>query len=138
MPSAERARARIPCPLLEGGRCIAYEVRPLRCRGANSYDAGACERGFRDPDADEPLPFYKPVYQLMEAMVAGVADGAGSLGLDGTPLELVAALRIALDEPAAGKTWARGGPSFVPAHDQELVAHIHGQARAPAGPAGKG
>lgn len=122
MSMEERARARVPCPLLENGRCAAYPVRPLACRGANSYDAAACERGFHEPDAAPPLPFYKPQHQVMEALLAGVSNGAGANGLDGTPLELVAGLRIALESRGAATTWARGGPSFVPAHDRELVA----------------
>jgi Fe-S-cluster containining protein len=45
MAMMDRWNGRVPCPLLDeqAGTCMAYEVRPLRCRGWSSTDVSACE-----------------------------------------------------------------------------------------------
>jgi Fe-S-cluster containining protein len=116
---AQRAAARIPCPLLEGDRCVAYEARPLACRGANAFDAGACERRLGRPGSLAAVPHYGPQVQVADAVRAGVSLGAGRSGLDGRLLELNAALRFALEDPAVGKAWVKGQTSFAPARDRE-------------------
>lgn len=120
MTTDQRVRAQLACPLLEGGRCGAYEARPIACRGANSLDAAACQRGFENPEEDVSLPIYKPALQVTEALRNGIAAGVARGGLDGRALELNAALRIALQDPEAGKAWARGKPAFAAAVDAEI------------------
>lgn len=114
MSRGERIATRAPCPLLEGDMCKVHAVRPLACRGQNSYDARHCERrraGERGvPDALDQA------WHLAHAHV-GAALGAalGREGLDGHPLELVAALRVAIDRTNAGERWAAGMPVFLKA-----------------------
>jgi Fe-S-cluster containining protein len=120
LTAAERAAERLPCPLLEDGRCIAYEARPLACRGINSFDARACERTLDHPEEAVPLPLYQPQVQIADAVRTGVAVGAGRSTLDGRLLELNAGLRIALEDSGAGKVWVRGKNSFAPARDREI------------------
>ncbi len=117
-----RAGLRQPCPLLEDGRCVGYEARPASCRGANSFDAAACEAGFSGQDV--PVPLYKPQQQIAEAVRGGVSNGAMMCGLDGRPLELVAALRVALENAGAADAWTRGRPVFERALDAEADAMI--------------
>lgn len=117
-----RTAQREPCPLLEGGRCVGYAARPAACRGANSADVGACEQNFGGEDV--PVPVYKAQLQIAEAVRIGVANGAMMCGLDGRPLELVAALRVALEDAAALEAWTRGEPVFEPALDAEADAAI--------------
>jgi hypothetical protein len=125
MTHARRAAAKVPCPLLSSaGRCVAYEARPLACRGAHSYDADACRDAFEHPDEDRPIPFYKPQLQIGEAVRAGLGAGAGYIALDGRLLELVAALRVALEVDDAGDRWAEGDAVFAPAVDAELAHHL--------------
>jgi hypothetical protein len=120
MTSGQRAIEKLACPLLSEGRCVAYEARPLACRGANSYDAEACRRGYENPTEDAVIPTYDPAAQTADAVRSGISNGAGQNRLDGTLLELIAALKIALETPNAGKDWSRGKPVFVPAHDLEM------------------
>lgn len=127
MSTELRARAKIPCPLLEDSRCLAYEARPVACWGANSFDAAACAQGFEHPEQDVGIPIYKPQGQIADAVRSGLANGLGESGLDAQLLELDAALAIALGQPAAGREWARGRPTFAPAHDREFAALLGAQ-----------
>jgi putative zinc- or iron-chelating protein len=131
MSHEERAHAKLPCPLLEDGRCVAYEARPLACRGAHSYDVDACRAAFDRPDVDSAIPFYKPQLQITEAVRAGLGAGAGYIRLDGRLLELVAALRIALEDESAAASWAAGGAPFAAAVDAELAAVLADHQRKP-------
>ncbi|QDV35858.1 YkgJ family cysteine cluster protein [Tautonia plasticadhaerens] len=49
------ARVRRPCPLLDeaGGRCRAYEARPVNCRRENSTDVEICRRYRADPEVED-------------------------------------------------------------------------------------
>lgn len=121
MTAAERAMARVPCPLLDAqGACVAYEVRPLACRGANAYVLKQCKAGF-ESDADEPIEHYGLQRRTASAVQAGAAAAAFEQGLDGRLLELVAALQIALEDPSAAARHRRGEPVFEAALDPELT-----------------
>ena len=67
-------------------------------------------------------PAYVPVYELASAVLAGLGRAALDAGRDGTLLELVAALRIALDRPNAAERWRKGLHPFDPAVDAESLA----------------
>ncbi len=116
---AQRARAGVPCPLLEDGACSVHEVRPLLCRGWSSLDAAACERHFADPDVAPVAPGYRVAYELASAVLAGLGRAARDTGRDGGLLELVAALRIALERPTAARRWDSRLPVFSQARDEE-------------------
>ena len=130
MTAEERAEAQLACPLLTFGRCAAYEARPLACRGANSFDALACERAYLEPDDDLGIPLYKPQAQLADAVRGGLCNGSGRWGLDGRLFELTAALRVALDRPDAALAWAAGAPVFDEALDAEFDAMVRAQGSA--------
>ncbi len=115
----ERARAGVPCPLLVDGGCSVHEVRPLLCRGWTSLDRAGCERHFADPDAAPVPPSHRVAYELASAVLAGLGAAVRASGRDGALLELTAALRIALEHPAAAARWDAGRPVFAPAHDAE-------------------
>lgn len=124
MTTDERAVAKIPCPLLDDGKCVAYEARPLACRSANSYDKDSCRRGFEHPELNVNIPSYQPETQIAGAIRSGISNGAGQNGLDGFLLELIAAVRVALDDPSVADTWGRGQPVFASAHDAEFAEHM--------------
>jgi len=101
----ERTR-REPCVLLVDNQCSAYEARPLACRAANSVDATACEAGHAD--SNRSIPAYLPqlsIYGQTRDLIGQVLRTRGGPG----PLELSAALAIALRAPAAplaAATWS--------------------------------
>lgn len=115
----ERARAGVPCPLLVDDACSVHEVRPLLCRGWTSLDAEGCARHFADPDG-APVPArHAPGYELASAVLAGLGRAALDAGRDGALLELVAALRIAMERPSAGERWEARLSVFSTARDGE-------------------
>lgn len=114
LPPGERKRARFPCPLLSENRCLAYPVRPLTCRGYNSTDAELC-REVLGPGGGRPggeVPDYAPQRRLATFVLDGLRVGLGGAGLDGELLELAAALKVALDHPAAENRWLSGESVF--------------------------
>lgn len=126
MSAAKRAESKIACPLLEGGRCVAYAARPAACRAATSYDRDGCERAHHDP-ANAPTVATSPIARTMCDATRGAATAtAMEAGLDGRLLELIAALRIGLERESAGEEWARGRPAFRFAVDAQLAAQLRG------------
>jgi hypothetical protein len=122
---AERAELRLPCPLVDdAGSCSVHAVRPLHCIGWSSLDLAACERSLAGGAGVPSAPVYAPQYELANAIMGGLAKACFEAGLDGAPLELVAALRIALDRPNAGERWLRRLPVFSQARDAELAARL--------------
>jgi Fe-S-cluster containining protein len=107
-------RAALPCPLLVEGRCSAYPVRPLTCRGYNSSDARRCERAL-GPDRAADVPVYWPQQRLTAFVLDGLRAGLEESRLDAGLLELTAALRIALETPDAQGRWLAGERVFGPA-----------------------
>jgi hypothetical protein len=121
LTSAERARLARPCPLLDAeSRCIAYEARPLSCRGANSFDADGCAAAL-GAGPQRPVPHDGPQLGLSSAIAEGVTYAAMEAGRDPRILELVAALHVALADDRAEERWARGEPVFEDAVDSEFV-----------------
>lgn len=122
MSAGARSTARIPCPLLDGsGSCLAYDERPLACRGASSYSAEQCKAGFESTEEDVPIDHYGLQRRTASAVRAGAAAALYELGVDNRGLELVAALKIALDDPTAAARHRRGEPVFQAAVDPELT-----------------
>jgi hypothetical protein len=100
------------CPLLVEGRCLAYPVRPLTCRGCNSSDARLCERAL-DPRERVEVPRYAPQTRVATFVLDGLRAGVGENKLDGELLELAAALGVALREPDCEARWLAGEAVFA-------------------------
>lgn len=117
-----RAEAHVPCPLLDGeGGCSVHPVRPLVCRSWSSYDAGQCAAYWEAPSGRLTPPQYAAGYELAQAVLGGLGKACFDAGRDGTPLELIAALRIALERPTAAERWHKRLPVFQTARDAEWM-----------------
>lgn len=122
---ARRFEEKVLCPLLaDDGSCSVHEVRPLVCAGWTSLDAGACERHFTAESEGASAPTYGLGYEITGAILAGLVQACADAGLDGTLLELVAALRIALARPNAAERWRRRLPVFALARDAESAQRL--------------
>lgn len=118
---AERIRASIPCPLLDDlGACSLYEVRPIICSGWSSLDRRGCDAHFLEHTADKPPELHPQSNEVALAVLGGLIGAAIDRHLDARPLELHAALVIALEDPDAGERWRRGEGVFEPAIDREV------------------
>jgi Fe-S-cluster containining protein len=115
--AAERRRLRLACPLLVDGMCLAYEVRPLSCRGWNSIDVSVCESDFHDPSQVIKVPVYGPQYEVSSFIQLGLDQGLDAVGLQHDRVELPEALEIALETDDVANRWLRGERIFTPAVD---------------------
>ncbi len=87
------AKERIVCPLLSReGDCIAYDARPLHCRGCGLTSKQASDQCLLD----------------QTEMETGITQGLRTAGLDGNLYELNEALTVALETRDAATRWARG------------------------------
>jgi Fe-S-cluster containining protein len=97
----ERDRVRRPCPLLAGDRCSVHPIRPLACRGWNSFEVAACERDSLHPEEDASVEIPAPPYSLARALAFGIAAGLRLCGIQHDFVHLPSALALGLGEPLA-------------------------------------
>jgi Fe-S-cluster containining protein len=103
----------LPCPLLVNDRCSVYSVRPMACRGMNSFDARECENAWRNPRSLPVIPQYPVLVLNYSSFLQALCDSLNIAGVDGNPLELNAALRIALETPDVIDRWMAGEAVFA-------------------------
>ncbi len=113
--SYERLFARVLCPLLSDGRCSVYPARPLVCRGYNSHNWAICAQDLNYPRSWRLIPHDNAQKNIYSDVLDGLSTGLKEEGLSSELLELIAALRIALEQPDAGERWLAGEPVFQPA-----------------------
>ena len=114
-----RRLVRIACPLLVDDRCSVYSIRPMSCRGWNSLDVQGCEAHYVDPTQLTRVPIYGPQHQISAYIQEGMTAGLMAAGLPYHRVELVAALRIALETPDALARWLEGEAIFEAASVRE-------------------
>ncbi len=113
----ERERTSLPCPLLcSDGRCFVYHVRPMACRGWNSFSAEDCRLAHQAPGS-RLVTFEATLVNLSLSVRLGLGEGLADIGLgaDDTGLELATALDIALSTPESAERWLDGEPVFAQA-----------------------
>ena len=113
MDDYQRACAKMICPLLVDGKCSVYPVRPIACRVHHSLNLSDCEVPL--DDEDRSVTIRPDISGLGMGISAGLTEGLRTVGLQTRLLELVAGLRIAMDEPGLVKRWLAGEPVFVEA-----------------------
>ncbi len=98
-----RAEARVPCTLLEDGRCSVYEVRPLVCRGCNSASADDCEAALGDGSVDTTV--YAPQKALFHYAGTALLRALRGRRLPSDLVELNAGLARGLSSEDALEAW---------------------------------
>lgn len=119
VPTGQReALLRAPCPLLKDEVCIAYEVRPLACRGMNSADVSACIAVKENPGKAVPVLRNQSQLDTASNLDEGMRQVLQEATLGSYPVELGLALDIALNEPGADERYFAGEPVFETARVQ--------------------
>jgi Fe-S-cluster containining protein len=118
-----RGYLKTACAFLVDGKCSIYAARPVRCRSVYSRDGAHCRWVTENPDLvyawrDRILDSspYPPEAEIVaDAVLAGVAAATRDAGLAAEPLDLIAALRIALETSEVAEGCLRGEPVFAAA-----------------------
>jgi hypothetical protein len=116
-----RLLSNTPCPLLVDGACSVYEERPLVCRGYASFNWVSCADHSRRRRIWKQMPLDHVRRSGHSAALEGVIEGLSDAGLASGALELIAALRIALETPDAEARWLAGEDVFRDAIEVEDV-----------------
>lgn len=101
-----------PCPLLRNNECMAYAVRPLKCRGWNSLSREVCEQAYGHSPAQAQVPADAYAFVMGNAVLNGLSDSAKRVKLDGDSYDLSSALVRALEIPDAAQRWRNGERLF--------------------------
>lgn len=95
LPVARWQAARVPCPMLDDGRCAIHPDRPLPCRAVLSADEAAC-RAWHDGEDGARIPLVAAQRRVHGAAQAGLAQALAAAGIPPVPVSLVEALDLAL------------------------------------------
>jgi Fe-S-cluster containining protein len=106
-----RLRRRFPCPLLMGGRCSIYPVRPLVCRAMHTFEAGACEQELLGGKLG-PGEFYAHRYEFVWSISSGLQNGCRETGCQTGVLDLTRALHNFSTQEKAVERWINGEEVF--------------------------
>jgi Fe-S-cluster containining protein len=113
---ALRVKSRIPCGLLENGRCVAYEQRPAVCRMTLSQSRAACDACLEGTGT--AIPYIEQPSRIAAVMQAGIDYALltrRNLSTEGA--ELARALLVALaDYQGTLTNWLDGKDPFPGAH----------------------
>jgi hypothetical protein len=115
MDGHQRHSSKMVCPLLVDGKCLAYPVRPIACRVYHSLDLSDCHTAHHKEGSR--MRVRQDISKLSMGLFAGLTEGLHTVRLQTPLLELIAGLRIVMDESGSGrvKSWLSGEPVFVEA-----------------------
>jgi Fe-S-cluster containining protein len=117
MNGYQRVCAKMICPLLVDAKCSVYPVRPIGCRVYHSLNLSDCKVPL--DNEGRSVTIRSDISGLSMGVFAGLTEGLRSVGLQTRVLELIAGLRVVLDEPGSVKRWLAGAPVFVEAEIEE-------------------
>ena len=130
----DRMDRRIPCVFLMDDACTIYPVRPLQCRGGYSEDEEYCRDLLDDREATQQAVaegsrdgrYLLVPKMLYDSAQVGMAAALKAEGLNADPLDLTAAMAIALADPDVTEKWLSGWPVFAPARLHKKPAKAGG------------
>lgn len=110
--STSPSQTPLPCALLQDDRCMAYPVRPLKCRGWTSLRREDCEQAYGPGQSPSQVPVDAYAFVMGNAVLNGLSDSVTHGGLDGTSYDLTSALARALEVPDVMRRWRNGEQLF--------------------------
>lgn len=102
----------LQCPLLEGGACSIYSIRPVMCRKYCSLDVAECMK----PDVSAPEN--GELVAKASALIYGSTEAYGRARLPNRSHELGQALLLALTDGTIEQRWYSGESVFEPIPEQ--------------------
>jgi len=129
----ERTDERIPCAFLMDDVCSIYPVRPLQCRGGFSEDAEYCKNLLENREETQQAVANGEIegkYLLLPKMLydsaqVGMAGALSKDGMNTQPLDLNAAMALALSDRNIAEKWLRGWPVFESARLHRRKGETH-------------
>ena len=106
----QRVQAKRICPLNIDDICLVYPVRPITCRIYHSLDVFDCQLSLDDDQ--HSLAVRNDISGMGMGVFAGLTEGLREAGLQTRLVELIAGLRIAMDEPDLTRSWLAGALAF--------------------------
>jgi len=106
-----RLRRQLPCPLLLGGRCSIYPVRPLVCRAMHTFKAAACEQELQGGKLG-PGEYYAHRYEFVWSIISGLQNGCREMGCQTGVLDLAQALQDFFSRENPVERWISGEKVF--------------------------
>jgi hypothetical protein len=127
----ERQSEGISCGLLADSACSLHPGRPLPCRGGFSADAGFCQDLFQNfvtviADVEAGAregPFMVVPKTLFNSGQVALTKAFKDVGYECRPLELTAALEIALSRPNIAEEWLVDESVFAAAELNKIDGH---------------
>jgi hypothetical protein len=113
MDGNQRVCARIVCPLIVDGKCLAYTVRPIACRVYHSLNLTDCEMLLENQDRS--MSIRPDISGLGLGIQAGLIEGLRAVGLQTRLIDLITGLHIIMNEPGTVDDWLAGKPAFAAA-----------------------
>jgi hypothetical protein len=113
MDGHQRVCARVVCPLIKDGKCIAYPVRPITCRVYHSVNLTDCKILLENQG--HSMSIRPDISGLGLGIQAGLIEGLRAVGLQTRLLELIAGLHIIMNKPGTVDDWLAGKPAFAAA-----------------------
>ena len=110
--AGQQAFARAACPFLLGHMCSIYDVRPIGCRGWNSYSVQACELRRRYPEAP-PAPLDARQNNAAHFALTGHIKALHDVDLDSHFYDLGLALPEILNKPELIDEYLAGRPILL-------------------------
>jgi Fe-S-cluster containining protein len=103
---------RLPCPLLEDGRCSVYAVRPFICRSVTSYDVSQCRTRAEKAGSAIDVPVHGGIRAMGQAAHAALLRASAQIQAGSVILDLARAVKAALALADATRRWLAGERIF--------------------------
>jgi Fe-S-cluster containining protein len=114
-----RIGSKLICPLIQDKKCLVYPVRPITCRIYHSINSSDCESSLDDDR--QIIKIRVDISVIGMGLSAGLTTGLHNVGMRTNSLELIAGLRIALDDPGLMRRWLAGDPAFSEAEIESTI-----------------
>ncbi len=96
----------VPCAFLKDGACIAYNARPIACRGHHSFSVDACRNAFEG--GTDGIPNAVPILELRTQLGIGYQDVLHMRELDAGAYELQQLAKLVLEDATAVRRSVEG------------------------------